>query len=145
MLGGCDWSNGDESQPPAGQATRSVEGFVATLQREVRELPAERMAWSTFWRLCWSRFPGARAYELATLTGEGRSPQLRRQRARCLRLEVAAGENARSERFKDERTQLALTAGQLAYRVRAVRADGGVTRWSRPYAAGERVDAGEAP
>jgi hypothetical protein len=132
-LAACDSSDEDAraSRP------RAVDGFVASLEREKRALPRARIAWSTYWRLCWGRYPGARGYELQTLTGEGAPSELRHQRGRCLRLEVAADENARREGFKGERVQLALAASQLAYRVRAVLGNGRVSRWSEPYAAGE--------
>ena len=51
-----------------------VEEIVATLEDEVRELPSKRIAWSTYWKLCW-HYPGAKAYELQTLTSEGISPK----------------------------------------------------------------------
>jgi hypothetical protein len=134
-LAGCDSSDKERraSRLPA------VDGFVATLERDVRRLPRRRIAWSTYWLLCWARYPRARAYELETLTGEGASSELRRQRGRCLRLEVAADENKRSEGFKGERIQLALAASQLAYRVRAALRNGHASPWSEPYAAGEEV------
>jgi hypothetical protein len=134
-LAACDSSDEEPraSRPPP------VDGIVATLEREQRPLPHQRIAWSTHWRLCWARYPGARGYELETLTGEGAPSDPRRQRGRCLRLEVAADENRRSEGFKGERIQLALAASQLAYRVRAALGNGRVTPWSEPYAAGEEV------
>jgi hypothetical protein len=136
-LAACDSSSSEQGRRD--DRPRAVDGFVAKLEREVRRLPRGRMAWSTYWRLCWARYPGARAYELETLTGEGAPSDLRRQRGRCLRLEVAADENLRSEGFKGERIQLALAASQLAYRVRARLGDGRASRWSEPYAAGEQL------
>jgi hypothetical protein len=95
-LAACDSSDEERrvSRP------RAVDGFVATLERDVRRLPGRRIAWSTYWRLCWARYPDTRVYEVETLTGEGAPSELLRQRRRCLRLEVAADENARSEGFK---------------------------------------------
>jgi hypothetical protein len=115
----------------------SVRGLVATLEDEVHELPGERMAWATYWKLCWEDYPGARTYELQTLTGEGASPKLRRQSERCLRLEVVKGENAKKLGFVNREVLLALQAGQLAYRVRAVLDEGRVSDWSSPVAAGK--------
>src|SRR5947208_15242510 len=72
-----------------------VGGLVAQLEDEVRDLPGDRIGWSTYWRLCWREYPAARGYELETLTGEGASPKLRRQDDRCVRVQAAAGENGR--------------------------------------------------
>jgi hypothetical protein len=137
VLPACDSS--DSSSSTRASRPRAVEGFVATLEREKRPLRRERIAWSTYWRLCWDPYPGARAYEIETLTGEGAPSERERRRGRCLRLEVAAGENARGDGREGERVQLALAASQLAYRVRAVLGDGRSSRWSGPYAAGEEV------
>jgi hypothetical protein len=126
-LAGCG-SGGTE--PP-------LRGFTATLDRDVRRLPGGRIVWSTEWRLCWAPRAGALAYEVQTLTGEGASGNTARQAGRCLELEVAANENRRAEGYRDERVQVALAASQLAYRVRAVLADGRFTPWSGAYPAGE--------
>jgi hypothetical protein len=114
-------------------------GFVAKLTREVRPLSGERIAWSTEWRLCWSRYPGADYYELETLTGEGASPRLSRRGGRCLGLEVAAGENRRSEGFRLEQSQLVQSSSLLSYRVRAQLGGGRVSSWSKPFPAGEKT------
>lgn len=122
------------------EAVRPVQEMVATLEDEVRNLPEQRIAWSTFWKLCWEEYPGATGYELELLTSEGVSPKLRRQSARCFRIEVAAGENKRKEGMIHRDIQLALQKGQLACRVRAVFDAGRVSEWSSPVAVGETMD-----
>ncbi len=107
-----------------------VTNLTATLEDEVQELGGERIKWSTYWKLCWEAPPGAISYELQTLTSEGRSDKLRRQTESCFRLEVAAGDNERGQGFVNREVMLALQAGQLAYRVRAVFAQGRVGEWS---------------
>ena len=80
--------------PPHGPG--ALGDLTAALEDEVRVLPDSRIAWTTYWRLCWRPYPGATAYELETVTREGTSPALLRQQGRCFRIEVAAGENPRS-------------------------------------------------
>jgi hypothetical protein len=115
----------------------AVKGLITRLEDDVRELPCERIAWSTFWVLSWEPYPGATAYELQVLTGEGVTPTLRRQRERFLRIEVAANENERAEGLVNRDLQLALRVGQLAYRVRAVLNTGSVSAWSPPIPVGK--------
>ena len=121
------------SGPPVG-------GLSTTLQDEVRDLPGGRIAWSTHWELCWKPYPGAEAYELKTLTGEGEvSGGLRRQEENCFRIKAAAGENKKSEGLKTRDVQLALQQSQLAYRVRAVLGEGRVSEWSKPVPVGKTL------
>jgi hypothetical protein len=123
-----------------------VEGLTATLEDEVRDLPGGRIAWSTYWELCWEPYPGAKAYELKTLTGEGEvSGELRRQEGNCFRIEVAAGENEKSEGLETRDVQLALQQGQLAYRVRAVLGGGRVSKWSKAAPVGKKLGERSAP
>lgn len=114
-----------------------VRGLVATLEDEVSELPGGRIAWSTYWKLCWESYPGAKSYELQPLTSEGISPKLRRQSDRCFRIEAAAGENEKSQGFVNRKLLLALQSGQLAYRVRAILDKKSVSEWSPSIAVGE--------
>lgn len=129
--------SGDPSAAAPAGVHPPVRGLVATLEDEVHDLPGERMAWATYWTLCWERYPGALAYELETLTGEGASPKLRRQREPCVRIEVVKGKNARQQGFVNREVLLALASGQLAYRVRAVLDNNRVSEWSPPVAVGE--------
>ncbi len=117
-------------QPP-------VSGLVATLEDEVRELPNGRIAWSTYWRLCWAVYPAASMYELQPLTGEGAPKTLRRQRETCMRVQAAAGENEKARGLLNRDVQLSLQRGQLAYQVRAVLGGNRVSAWSRAVAVGE--------
>ena len=114
-----------------------VEDIIATLEDEVQDLPGKRIAWSTYWKLCWQSYPAAKAYELQTLTGEGVSPKLRRQSDRCFRIQAAANENQKSLGLFNRKVMLLLQKGQLAYRVRAVLNEKLVSEWSPAMAVGE--------
>ncbi len=112
-------------------------GMKMTLEDEVRDLPDGRIAWSTYWKLCWEPYAGAVAYEMQTLTGEGTSRKLRRQHDTCLRIEAAAGENAKEKGLVNRDLLLALQSGQLAYRIRAVLDGDRVSEWSSVMMVGE--------
>lgn len=114
-----------------------VTGLLGRLDDEVRDLPGERIAWSTYWTLCWRAYPDATRYELQLLTGEGRSRQYRQQHETCVRVEAAAGENARAAGLLDRDLLVRLQTGQLAYRVRAVLPGNRVSEWSTAVAVGE--------
>lgn len=131
LLSACETPSGAQQvvAPPVGE-------IVATLEDEVRELPSKRIAWSTYWKLCWQSYPGAKAYELQPLTSEGASPKLRRQSDRCFRLQAAAGQNHKSQGLFNRKAILSLQASQLAYRVRAVLDDNFVSEWSPDIAVG---------
>jgi hypothetical protein len=120
-------------------------GFVATLADEVRDLPKHRIAWRTYWTLCWDAYPEARGYELQAVTSEGGSLRPKAVDGRCHRIEVAANENRKSEGLRTRDLQLALQSGQLAYRVRALLADGRTSNWSPLFGAGKPVGGGAAP
>jgi hypothetical protein len=126
-----------EPLPPIG-------GFVATLADEVRELPKQRIAWRTYWTLCWDAYPQARGYELQAVTSEGGSLRPKSVDGPCHRLEVAGNENRRSEGLRTRDLQLAVQSGQLAYRVRALLADGRTSAWSPLFGAGKPVGSGSA-
>jgi hypothetical protein len=131
-LSGCGSASGPAQvvQPP-------VTGLVATLEDESRDLNAGRIAWSTYWKLCWSVYPGAIAYELQPLTGEGASSKFRRQREECYRVQAAAGENDKAQGLLNRDVQLSLQRGQLAYQVRAILPEHRVSAWSRAVAVGQ--------
>ncbi|WP_017314413.1 hypothetical protein [Mastigocladopsis repens] len=115
----------------------TVTGFVATLEDEVKELPKQRIAWSTYWKLCWQPYPGAKAYELQGVTMEGMSSKLKHQSDRCYRLQAARGENPKSDGFVNRDLTLATHSVQLGYRVRAVLDGNRVSEWSSPMPVGE--------
>jgi hypothetical protein len=119
----------------------AVAGLTATLEDQTTELPGGRMAWSTYWKLCWASYPGAVAYELQALTGEGAASKLQRQSASCFRIEAAAGENEQAQGLLNRELLLALQTSQLAYRVRAALDDQRVSAWSPALAVGEATGA----
>ncbi|MBA3714554.1 MAG: hypothetical protein H0W76_19185 [Pyrinomonadaceae bacterium] len=114
-----------------------IERFWTTLEDEVRDIGDDRIRWSTYWKLCWEKYPEAIAYELQTITGEGSSSKLRRQSEICFRLEVAAGENKRAQGLLNREEMLGLQEGQLSYRVRAMFSNNGASEWSLPMAVGK--------
>lgn len=116
--------------PPPQVVEPPVAGPAATLEDEVRGLPDGRIAWTTYWKLCWEPYRGAREYELETMTGEGTRRRLIRQAETCLRVEVAKGENAKAQGLFNRDLMLASLSGQLAYRVRAVLGPDRVSQWS---------------
>ena len=133
-IGGC---GGSDEGPGAQQAPGPVSGLGATLVDRVERLPGDRIGWSTDWRLCWERQPGARGFELEALTGEGSASEPIRQAERCYRIEAARGENPASQGLRNRRVLLALQQGQLAYRVRPVLAGGRAGAWSEAVAVGD--------
>lgn len=108
----------------------SLTGLVASLEDETRDLPDGKLAWTTFWKLCWKEYPEAVEYEIETFTGEGSAKKLRRQAEPCFRVEIAKGKNEKSKGFFNRELMLASISGQLAYRVRAVLSENRVTQWS---------------
>lgn len=129
----------------AAEPLPAVSGFVATLADEVRDLPKRRIAWRTYWTLCWDAYPEASGYELQAVTSEGGSLRPKAVDGRCHRLEVAADENRKAEGLRTRDLQLALQSGQLAYRVRALLADGRTSTWSPLFPAGKPVGSADAP
>lgn len=129
--------NGCNQQSPPPIASRPVQGIVATLEDKVQELPNQRIAWSTYWKLCWDKYPEAIGYELQTVTGEGKSPKLRQQTSRCFLLQTAAGNNKKSQGLLNRDAILSFQAAQLSYRVRAVLKGDRKSQWSPAWSVGE--------
>ena len=117
-----------------------VQNLSATLDDEIHELSGEKIKWSTSWRLCWADYKGVSEYQLQALTSEGASDKLRRQSERCFRVEVAAGENPKTQGLLNRDLQVAMRSSELAYRVRAVLGDGQFSEWSKPLSVGETTD-----
>lgn len=122
-------------------APAPVKHLVAELEDEVRNIPGNRIHWSTYWKLCWEKYPEAVGYELQIATSEGVSKKLRRQSEQCFRIEVAIGENQRSQGLINRELQLTLATGHLAYRVRAVLEDNRTSEWSPLMEAGRTENA----
>jgi hypothetical protein len=116
-------------QPPA-VVEPAVGDLVATLHDHVQPQPGRRVAWATTWKLCWTAYPNASAYELQAKTSEGSGTSVQRQGERCFSIEAARGEHSTTEWRKRRGVLLTLAAGQLAYRVRAVLDDHRVSTWS---------------
>jgi hypothetical protein len=126
------------SPTPSPQITSfAITGLVSTLEDETQDLPDGKIAWVTYWKLCWDGYPGAQGYELETMTGEGVSRKLRRQTETCFRLEIAKGRNEKSKGLFNRELMLASISGQIAYRVRACLDGNQATTWSPLMEAGK--------
>ena len=80
--------------------------------------------WQTHWVIQWQPVPGAVAYEIITMTSEGRSKKSKRVERPPFRLEVAKGENARAEGMPTRPIQLLTIQGLLSIKVVARMTDG---------------------
>ena len=107
-----------------------IEGIVTRLEDEVRDLPNGQIAWSTYWKTCWQAYPDAKAYEVEVTTMEGASPKLRRQDGLCHRIQLAAGNNPKSQGLLGRKMLINLQVGQLAFRYRAVVEENRFSEWS---------------
>lgn len=116
-----------------------VIGLAASLEDERRPLDGGRLRWSTYWRLTWTPYAEAKEYEVQTVTSEGRSPKLRTLAIPEYRLQVAAGENPAAMGLQGRNVQLEMQGAQLAFRVRAILADGRRSAWSEAAAAGRAL------
>lgn len=126
------------SPTPSPQVLSSqISGLVSILEDEIRDLPDGKIAWITYWKLCWNAYPNAQGYELETMTGEGLSRKLRRQTETCFRLEVAKGQNEKALGLFNRELMLASISGQIAFRARAVLSGNRVTKWSSLMEAGK--------
>lgn len=125
------------STEPPKVITSPITGLIASLEDETTDLPDGKMAWVSFWKLCWKNYPEAIEYELETFTGEGSARKLRRQTDTCFRIEIAKGKNEKSKGLFNRELMLASISGQLAYRVRAVLPGNRVTQWSPLMEAGK--------
>jgi hypothetical protein len=93
--------------------------------------------WSTTWEACFApaRDEAVAGWEVQTVTAEGVSPQVRELTGSCIDLQLAQGRGTAPVEDPGRSAALA-DAGALAYRVRAMRADGSATPWSEPVVAG---------
>jgi hypothetical protein len=118
------------------EAGRPLKMVEARLDDKTTAKPNGRTSWSTTWRACFAPDPaGTTRMEAQAVTSEGSGTSLRQLEDRCLKLEVARGENDARAGMPGRDTQLA-EAAALAYRVRAVHQDGTVTPWTAPIPAG---------
>ncbi|MBM7804598.1 hypothetical protein JOD57_000435 [Geodermatophilus bullaregiensis] len=125
------------SSAPAGPAVAGepVRLVSATLEDTVVPADDGRISWTTTWRACFAPAEGSPAelarWEARLVTPEGASPQLEVLPDGCVDLEVATGVNPADRGLLNREIQLSDAAG-LAYRVRAVGADGTATPWTGP-------------
>ncbi len=135
-------SHGHHHPEPEDAATASSlpaapGGLTKTLQDVKRPSGRGRIAWSTYWKLCWQPVAGAKYYEKRLLTSEGAPRKPARINSNCFRVEAAAGENPSSEGLPKRDLMLSMQAAQSAIQIRAVFPDGQTTAWTAEQAVGE--------
>ena len=129
-LNGCHLLGQPENARLNKTSLPPIDGFVTTLEDEVRDLPDGQIAWSTYWKTCWTAYPDADLYEIEVTTMEGASPKLRRQKGPCHRIEIAAGNNPKAQGLLGRKMLINLQVGQLAFRYRAVLDEDRFSAWS---------------
>jgi hypothetical protein len=130
-------STSAEAGPP-------VELVSAGLHDTVVPRPDGQISWMTTWRACFR--PGGDdheviAWQARAVTSEGSSSEADELPGGCLDLDVATGVNATEAGMPGREIQLS-DAQSLAYRVRAVYADGTVSPWTDPVRVGTETSAG---
>ncbi len=105
-------------------------GLTRSLQDIKRPSGRGRIAWSTYWKLCWQPVAGAKYYEKRLLTSEGAPHSPARIKTTCFRVEAAAGENPSREGLPKRDLMLNMQAAQSAIQIRAVFPDGSTTAWT---------------
>jgi hypothetical protein len=116
----------------------------AGLDDTVVPRPGGQVAWTTTWRACFGPGGDGRevvAWQAQAVTSEGSSPVADELPGGCLDLEVATGVNAEEAGMPGREIQLS-DAQALAYRVRAVHADGTVSPWTDPVRVGTELEPG---
>ncbi|WP_144289843.1 hypothetical protein [Ideonella sp. A 288] len=122
-------AHGDETAPQA-DLPAAPDGLVRRLEDVQRRSGRGRIAWQTFWTLCWQPVAGAVRYEARLTTSEGAPRRPTPVDRGCHRVEVAAGENAVAAGLYRRDLMLAMQSAQSSVRVRAVFADGRTTAWT---------------
>ena len=112
-----------ENRPPAqrraGADDAEIRGFRATLTDRETVISKARISWSTRWRLCWTRVPGASAYVVTAVTAEGPGTRPRTVVKPCYVLTVARGVASRPGERPGKQVQLELMRAMLAVSVAA--------------------------
>lgn len=125
-------SSSPAERPVAGEPVRLVS---ATVEDTVVPRDDGRISWTTTWRACFAPAAGdpsgVARWEARLVTSEGTSPEVEELPDGCVDLQVATGVNPADAGLLHREVQLSDAAG-LAYRVRAVGADGRATPWTDP-------------
>ena len=144
-LTGCSSASGDEQRAalPAAPSSATVAGPAPVLASATLTDDVDTAAgtWSTTWEVCFEPLPGAEGperWEVQSVTSEGVSPRIEELPGSCVGLQLAQGPGA-APADDPGRTAALADAASLAYRARAVRADGSVTPWGEPVVAGSVV------
>jgi hypothetical protein len=141
-LTGCSSASGNDTRAtvPAAPSSATVAGPAPVLASATLTDDVDPAAgtWSTTWQACFEPLPGEEdpeRWEVQAVTAEGVSPRIEELPGSCVGLQLAQGPGA-APADDPGRTAALADAASLAYRARAVRADGSVTPWSEPVVAG---------
>ena len=148
-LTGCSSSAAESADPAASSAASSASSVVvagappsvasATLEDSVVPQGNGKVLWTTTWRACFAPgadgAPAVAGWEAEVSGLEGASPELQEVPDGCLELDVARGVDEPEAGMPGRQLQL-VDAAALAYRVRAVHADGTVSAWTPRVHAG---------
>jgi hypothetical protein len=150
-LTGCSSSSIAEPSPAASSRADPAESgpapklLTASLHDTVIPQDDGRVSWTTTWRACFGPGPGDPAevvgWQTQAVTSEGVSPEARDQSGGCVDLDIATGTDGTDAGMPGRDNQLS-DAQALAYRARAVHADGTVTPWTEPVRVGTTTPAG---
>lgn len=141
---GCSAPSGETAAPATSAASEAGPPAVlvsAGLHDAVVPRPGGQISWTTTWRACFGPGDGDRevvAWQAQAVTSEGSSPEAEELPGGCVDLDVASGVNAEEAGMPGRQIQLS-DAQALAYRVRAVHADGTVSPWTDPVRVGTEL------
>ncbi len=140
-LAGCSAGGAGTPAAPATAAaeTTAVTGAAPVLASAtlVDDVDPAAGTWSTTWQACFAPAgdEAVAGWEVRTVTAEGVAPRVRELTGGCIDLQLAQGRGT-APADDPGRTAALADAGSLAYRVRAVRADGSATPWTDPVVVG---------
>jgi hypothetical protein len=150
-LTGCSSSPVAEPSPAASSRADPIESgpapdlLTASLDDTVIPQDDGLVSWTTTWRACFGPGPDdpteVVGWQTQAVTSEGSSPEARELLEGCVDLDVATGTDDADAGMPGRDIQLS-DAQALAYRVRAVHADGTLTPWTDPVRVGTTTPAG---
>ena len=131
------------AQPESDPVEEYPTGFVVRIYDEERVEPGitdAAVVWTTYWELTWDAVPGAVDYLIYYATTEGMSSRPRQYAEPGLRLSVARGIGAVTDRNElSWKAQRGMMAAQLQVMVVVRFADGSVGPASRRFSVGETL------
>ena len=118
------------SAPAQGPTAAPVSALSAVLEDDVHEYASKgkaQLRWQTFWVLNWASVEGATHYEIRYKTSEGTSRKVKTVQRPPFRLEVAKGDNAKTQGLLARQVQLDTIGSLLSAQVVARLANGETT------------------